>query len=78
MLLDGIANIQRFADATLAEAVASATSIPAAILGKNNQLGTLAPGREASLILFRWHTETRASTVVETILAGRTVYRKSD
>lgn len=75
MLLKGIENIQRFAGASLAEAVAAATSVPAQFLGLERRIGSLTAGAEASLILFNWNPQTQVANVVETIVAGRTVFR---
>lgn len=57
---------------SLAEVLPMATENPAALIGRND-LGRLAPGARADLVLFRYQGEL---TVEETIVAGRTVYKR--
>lgn len=47
-----VANVMRFADLTVSEAVEMATLTPARVLGLENTRGSLAAGRAADIILF--------------------------
>ncbi|NLC56185.1 MAG: N-acetylglucosamine-6-phosphate deacetylase [Armatimonadetes bacterium] len=67
----GIENVVRFAGVTLAEAVQMATVNPARLLGLQERLGTVAPGREANLCLFRWNAEACALTIEAVVVRGR-------
>lgn len=74
LLLRGVENLIRFTGAELGAAFATVTVNPARFLGLEQRLGELAPGREASLVRFRWDRQTGKVTVVETIVGGQTVY----
>lgn len=75
LLIRGIENTVRFTEATLADAVNMATVTPAKFLGMDQRLGSLQPGKEASMVLFSWNPETKAAQVEETIVAGRRVFK---
>ena len=47
-----VRNMVRLAGATLPEAVEMMTQTPARVIGKQNETGTVAPGRKADLVLF--------------------------
>jgi N-acetylglucosamine-6-phosphate deacetylase len=73
-LLDhGVANAQRFAGLSLADAVAAATAVPARILGVETRKGRLAPGYDADLTLFRTAAEGPLE-IVATVCGGECVY----
>jgi N-acetylglucosamine-6-phosphate deacetylase len=69
-----IGNSVRLAGVSLREAVAMATSNAARVGRVAGRLRGLAPGEKADLVRFRWNESTREMTVVETVLAGATVY----
>ncbi|HEU5058351.1 MAG TPA: N-acetylglucosamine-6-phosphate deacetylase [Kofleriaceae bacterium] len=49
-LRDALANLMRFTGAPLAEALSTVTSTPARVLGMEDRLGAIAPGRAADLV----------------------------
>jgi N-acetylglucosamine-6-phosphate deacetylase len=67
-------NVIAFADVSFADAVRMASWQPALLLNRPD-LGRLAPGQAADMILVRWPGKTRRFEVVETVAAGETVYR---
>lgn len=73
-LADGIANVVRFTDLSLAEAVQAVTIRPAKLMGFE-ALGALRPGMRADLTLFRYEPGG-AVVVTETVAAGASVYRR--
>lgn len=74
-LSEGIGHVVAFGGATLAEAVQMATANPAALLGKADHWGTIAPGRDADLVLFSW--DGQMPLRVEALLArGAVVWGK--
>jgi N-acetylglucosamine-6-phosphate deacetylase len=76
-LARGVANAVRFAGVSLAEAVGMATLNPARLLGMDDRFGSVGPGREASLILFRWHEGATEMEISHTILRGEVVFKAS-
>jgi len=73
---DAVANVMRFAGASLPEAVAMATTNPARVGRiKGRQLGLLT-GERADFVLFRFDAERGTVHVDETYLSGRCVYRR--
>lgn len=76
-LLDrAIPLFSRFAETSLGAAVATATIRPAAFLGLEDRFGTLAPGKSASLVVFR-APGSGPLEIVETIVAGKSVFDAS-
>ena len=71
----GIPNTVAYTDATLAEAVETATINPARLLGVDDRLGRVAPGMDASLTLFGWAEGQAALSIVATIVRGEVVYK---
>ena len=71
----GIPNTVAYTDATLAEALETATINPARLLGVDGRLGRVAPGMDASLTLFRWAEGQPALSIVATIVRGEVVYK---
>jgi len=67
----GIANLVRFADLTLAQAVQMASLNPAQFLGQAQAVGHLGAGQAANLVVFAWDEEHSLLTVRETIARGR-------
>jgi len=59
-----------FTGASLADALATVTATPARLLGLEAELGAIAPGRAADLVLM-----TPDAHIVETFIAGRSAYR---
>lgn len=74
ILSQGIANTVRFAGVSLGDAVQMATHNPAALLGLEGALGTVAPGREANLALFHWNAETCALVMESVVVRGRSIH----
>jgi len=70
----GVGNAVRFGDVSLADAVGMATLNPARLLGIDDRYGTVEPGKEADLLLFRWDKATATLEVCQTIVRGQTVY----
>jgi N-acetylglucosamine-6-phosphate deacetylase len=63
-------NVMQATGLTLAEALPMATSVPANSLGLGHELGSLAPGYRADLVLLDQHINVRA-----TIVGGKLVYQ---
>ena len=70
----GIANVATTTGAALTDAVEMATANPARMLGVDDRLGAVEPGKEASLSLFRWEPGMKGLAVVGTIVRGERVY----
>ena len=60
-----------FTGASLADALATVTTTPARLLGLDGRLGRIAPGLAADLVLMTPELE-----VIETLVAGKTAYRR--
>jgi N-acetylglucosamine-6-phosphate deacetylase len=67
-----VRNMPKFTGAPLAEAVLMATLTPARATGTDDRKGTLAPGKDADLVLF-----SGEMTVVATVVGGTVVFRAS-
>jgi N-acetylglucosamine-6-phosphate deacetylase len=67
-----VANVQRFAGVTLREAVEMATLSPARVIGADKSKGSLAPGKDADVILF-----DAAVNVSMTIIGGEAVWQRA-
>jgi N-acetylglucosamine-6-phosphate deacetylase len=74
-LAQGVANAVRLGGVTLSEAVRMATLNPARLLGIDGRYGSVEPGKEASLLLFRWDEAACVLAVDRTLVHGRTVYQ---
>ncbi|HNS40878.1 MAG TPA: amidohydrolase family protein, partial [Promineifilum sp.] len=61
---------RRFTGASLSDTLATVTTTPARLLRLEGELGAIAPGRAADLVLM-----TPDLHVVETFVAGRSLYR---
>jgi N-acetylglucosamine-6-phosphate deacetylase len=72
---EAVGNTVRFSDTTLDEALQMASAHPATLLGLAEEYGTLAAGRVADLVLFRWDAEACALAVAATLVRGEVVYR---
>jgi N-acetylglucosamine-6-phosphate deacetylase len=66
-----IANVQHFAGVTLAQAVEMATLSPARVIGCDKARGSLAPGKDADLVLFDADVN-----VSMTLIAGEVVFQR--
>jgi N-acetylglucosamine-6-phosphate deacetylase len=64
-----VRNLMAFAGCTLAEAVQTVTTVPAAVLGLGRERGRIAPGYRADLVLLSPELE-----VLATFVAGEMVY----
>lgn len=72
----GIPNVVEYTDATIEDAVGLATRNPARLLGREDA-GSVAPGKEATLTLFRWEPGQDKLDAVATVVKGRVVYKAS-
>jgi len=70
----GVANLVRFTDLSLAQAVRCAAAVPARILGLEGRKGELRVGCDADLTLFRLSDQGPLETVA-TLCAGEVVFR---
>ena len=68
----GVANVVRFAETSLPEAIHMASLHPARLLSREGELGTLEPGKKANIIVFEW-TETGIQ-VHQTVVEGQVVF----
>ena len=71
----GIANMVTYTDADLTDAVHMATANPALLLGLTESAGSVEPGKEATLSLFKWKDGDAKLETVATIIGGRVVYQ---
>ncbi len=71
---DAIANLVRFSDASLGDALKMASYNPAAILGRTDWTGSLESGKRADLVLFNWDNENYSIDIQATIVNGKVVY----
>jgi N-acetylglucosamine-6-phosphate deacetylase len=76
-LIRGVENGVRFAGLPLADAVALATTQPAAFFGLPGD-ATLRVGSPATLLCARWNAATRSLTVLETVVGGQVLYKRED
>jgi N-acetylglucosamine-6-phosphate deacetylase len=66
----GVENAVRFAGLSLADAVEMASLNPARLLGVADEVGSIAAGQKANLILFDWDEQQRALRLVATLVHG--------
>jgi N-acetylglucosamine-6-phosphate deacetylase len=69
-----ISNAIRLGSISLREALAMATVNPARVARIAGRQRGLSPGEKADFVRFRWDDQTRSLNVIETIVAGSTVY----
>lgn len=69
-----IANSIRLAGISLREALATATVNPARSGRVSGRQRGITPGEKADFVRFRWNDQTLSLTVIETVIAGITVY----
>ena len=70
-----IGNTVRMAKVSLTQALAMATVNAARVARIAGRQRGLTPGEKADFVKFRWNDTTQAFTVVETIVAGSSVYK---
>jgi len=70
-----IGNSVRLGGVSLREALAMATVNPARVARIAGRQRGLAPGEKADLVRFRWNEKAHSLEVVETVVAGASVYR---
>ena len=70
-LNDGLINAARFTDSHWTELLPSATAVPAASLGLEDQVGSIKPGAYADLVIIDDHLSP-----VMTMVGGRIVYQR--
>lgn len=70
-----ICNAIRMGSISLPEALAMATVNPARVARIAGRQRGLSPGEKADFVRFRWDDSARSLMVIETILAGSTVYQ---
>ncbi|MDH7569653.1 MAG: N-acetylglucosamine-6-phosphate deacetylase [Armatimonadota bacterium] len=73
VLPKSIENAVRFAGVSLDDAVRMVTLNPARLMGLEERLGSIAPGKEASLTLFRWNEETASISIAGVVWRGQVV-----
>ncbi|MCL4540949.1 MAG: amidohydrolase family protein, partial [Chloroflexi bacterium] len=71
-LVDGVANLRRFAEVSLADAVEAASHRPASLFGASNRVGDLLVGAPAELVLLSESSNSLA--VAATMTRGHIVY----
>jgi N-acetylglucosamine-6-phosphate deacetylase len=64
-----VRNMIQLADVSLLDAVKMMTSTPATVMEVNETKGTLAPGKDADLVIFNKNIE-----IQKTIIGGKTIY----
>jgi N-acetylglucosamine-6-phosphate deacetylase len=69
-----IGNSVRLGGVSLREALAMATANPARVARISGRQRGLAPGEKADLVRFEWNDNARTLKVIETVVAGATVY----
>jgi N-acetylglucosamine-6-phosphate deacetylase len=70
-----IGNAIRLGSISLREALAMATVNPARVARIAGRQKGFSPGERADFVRFRWDDRARSLTVIETIVAGSTVYQ---
>ena len=70
-----IGNAIRLGSVSLREALAMVTVNPARVARIAGRQRGLSPGEKADFVRFRWNDRTRSLSVIETIVAGSTVYQ---
>lgn len=70
---DALRNLMRYTGCSLSEALSCLTTTPAGLLGLDDELGRIAPGLRADLVLM-----TPDLQVVRTLVGGRQVFYKED
>jgi N-acetylglucosamine-6-phosphate deacetylase len=73
-LATSVGNIIKFTGIGLADAVSMASRQPAALLSRSD-LGSLAPGGAADVLLVRWPGRDGQLEVIQTMVAGHVVYK---
>jgi len=71
----GVANLVRFSDLNLAQALTVASTNPARFLGLA-EVGRVAPGQRADLVVLDWEEATGCLTIRQTIAGGKVVYER--
>lgn len=72
---EAVGNTVRMTGVSLAVALAMATTNPARVGRISGRQRGLVPGEKADLIRFTWNAEAQSLSILETIVAGTTVYR---
>lgn len=70
-----ISNSMRLGAISLREALAMATANPARVARIAGRQRALSPGEKADLVRFEWNETAQSLKVVETVVAGTTVYK---
>ncbi len=76
-LVQGLANMVRYTDASLSEAVHMATAIPARALGLTAPAPSPTVGQTADLVVLRWDEPAGTMIVEATVAAGKLVYQRT-
>ena len=71
-IAEGVANVMRFCGISAADAIHMASLNPARLLSREEELGTLEPGKKANLILFDWPDS--GIRIHQTVVEGEVVY----
>jgi N-acetylglucosamine-6-phosphate deacetylase len=70
-----VTNAVRMGNISLREALAMATVNPARVARIAGRQRGLSPGEKADFVRFRWDDREQSLIVIETIVAGSTVYQ---
>ncbi|MBK9315890.1 MAG: N-acetylglucosamine-6-phosphate deacetylase [Acidobacteria bacterium] len=73
---DAIANLVRFSDASLGDALRMASYNPAALLGRTDWTGSLESGKRSDIVLFNWDEKNYSIDIQVTIVKGKVVFNK--
>ena len=76
-LVAGLANMVRYTDASLSEAVHMATATPARALGLTAPAPSPTVGQVADMVVLRWDQSAGTMTVEATVAAGKLVYQRT-
>ena len=76
-LVAGLANVVRYTDASLSQAVHMATATPARALGLAAPAPSPTVGHVADLVVLRWDPAAGTMTVEATVAAGALVYQRA-
>lgn len=74
---DAIGKTVMYSGVTLDDALRMASANPAALLGMDDRIGSIAIGQRADLVLFDWDDELKRLDIAATIVSGKVVYQNS-
>jgi N-acetylglucosamine-6-phosphate deacetylase len=74
---EAVAKTVRYSDSNLDDALQMASGNPARLLGIDDRLGSIAIGRRADMVLFKWDENAKTFEVAATFVDGEIVYQAS-